>query len=277
MWSARFPRALRAMGDEVAVVVPRYGSIDLKRARRVYDGFAIYLGPARHDVSIYQAARRFPALSAGLPAALRPQGPLRRIRHGLPGQPHPLRRLRPRRARRGPLPLSHRDLPLPRLAGRPGARASAQQFRHRPHFLRRQDPLHHPQSGLPGPLSQERRWPKPRSTPSLFRPDGLEFFGSISYIKGGIAFADALNTVSPTYAREIQTPEYGFGLDGALRARADVLSGILNGVDYGEWNPETDPLIPARYSAADLAGKRVCKQRLLEEFGLPPDRHGPAR
>ena len=67
------------------------------------------------------------------------------------------------------------------------------------------------------------------------------------YGKGGIAFADALNTVSPTYAREIQTPEYGFGLDGALRARADVLSGILNGVDYREWNPETDTLIPARY------------------------------
>src|ERR1019366_8901483 len=68
--------------------------------------------------------------------------------------------------------------------------------------------------------------------PALFRPDGLEFFGSVSYIKGGIALADALNTVSPTYAREIQTPEYGFGLDGALRARADALTGILNGVDY---------------------------------------------
>ncbi|MGD0413677.1 MAG: glycogen/starch synthase, partial [Verrucomicrobiota bacterium] len=94
-------------------------------------------------------------------------------------------------------------------------------------------------------------------------------FGHISYIKGGIAFADALNTVSPTYAREIQTPEYGFGLDGALRARAGALSGILNGVDYRQWSPEIDSYLPARYSADDLAGKRVCKQHLIEEFGLP--------
>jgi len=105
--------------------------------------------------------------------------------------------------------------------------------------------------------------------PDLFRPDGLEFFGHISYIKGGIAFADALSTVSPTYAREIQTPEFGFGLDGALRARADVLTGILNGVDYQQWNPEIDTFIPVRYSAGDLAGKQVCKQHLIEEFGLP--------
>jgi len=102
-------------------------------------------------------------------------------------------------------------------------------------------------------------------------PDGMELFGRIGFIKGGIEFADALSTVSPTYAREIQTPECGMGLDGALRARANVLTGILNGVDYAEWNPETDPLIPARYSADDLGGKRTCKRQLIEEFGLPPD------
>jgi starch synthase len=107
--------------------------------------------------------------------------------------------------------------------------------------------------------------------PALFRPDAMEFFGRVSYIKGGIALADALNTVSPTYAREIQTPEYGFGLDGALRARAGVLSGILNGVDYREWSPDVDPLIPANYSPGDLGGKRICKQKLLEEFGLPAE------
>ena len=106
--------------------------------------------------------------------------------------------------------------------------------------------------------------------PEVYRPDGMEFFGHISFIKGGIAFADALTTVSPTYAREIQTPEYGFGMDGALRARSGALSGILNGVDYTVWNPETDHLIPAHYSADTLDGKLVCKQRLIEEFGLPP-------
>jgi starch synthase len=104
---------------------------------------------------------------------------------------------------------------------------------------------------------------------SLFHRDALEYFGDVNYLKGGIAFADAINTVSPNYAREIQTPEYGFGLDGFLRARASRLSGILNGVDYSEWNPETDPHIARNYSASNLAGKRECKRALLAELGLP--------
>ncbi len=99
--------------------------------------------------------------------------------------------------------------------------------------------------------------------------DGMEFFGRISFLKAGIVWADRLNTVSPRYAEEIQTPAFGFGLDGLLRERRAVLSGILNGADYGRWNPETDPHIPARYSAADLAGKQVCKAVLLREMGLP--------
>jgi len=101
-----------------------------------------------------------------------------------------------------------------------------------------------------------------------FTPDKLEYYGDVNFLKGGIATADWLTTVSPTYAREIQTPEGGFGLDGILRHRGGVLTGILNGVDYEEWNPETDPFLPARYSAQDLSGKRVCKKALLEEFGL---------
>jgi len=106
---------------------------------------------------------------------------------------------------------------------------------------------------------------------TLFHPDALEFFGNVNLLKGGIGYADALNTVSPTYAREIQTPELGFGLDGLLRARSDVLSGILNGADYAEWNPETDPHLAAHYSASDLGGKRLCKRDLLAELGLPAE------
>ena len=87
-------------------------------------------------------------------------------------------------------------------------------------------------------------------------PAGMEFWGKISFLKAGIVFADALNTVSRKYAEEIQTPEYGFGLDGLLRERRSVLSGILNGADYGRWNPETDPWLPARYSrGTDLSGQ----------------------
>jgi starch synthase len=105
--------------------------------------------------------------------------------------------------------------------------------------------------------------------PRLFHSEGLEFFGRLNFLKAGIVWSDAVNAVSPTYAREIQTLEFGFGLDGLLRARASKLSGILNGVDYDEWNPETDPHLAANYSARDLSGKRACKVALLDEMGLP--------
>ena len=95
-----------------------------------------------------------------------------------------------------------------------------------------------------------------------------------SALKAGLIAADALSTVSPTYAREIQTPQQGHGLDSLLRARRDHLVGITNGVDYDIWNPETDPDIAANYSAGDLSGKRKCKIDLLRRFDLPqePDR-----
>jgi starch synthase len=110
---------------------------------------------------------------------------------------------------------------------------------------------------------------------SLFRSDLLEFHGDVNTLKGGIVFSDVITTVSPRYAREIQTPEFGFGLDGLLRARAANLVGILNGADYHEWNPATDPLIPARYSAESIAPKQICKEALCEEFGLPQLPHRP--
>ena len=132
----------------------------------------------------------------------------------------------------------------------------------------------HPQSRLPGKLSRPPRWPTWDWTGRCFISEGLEFFGRLSFLKAGIVWADAVTTVSPTYAREIQTPEFGFGMDGLLRSRASKLSGILNGVDYAEWSPETDPHLAAHYSARDLSGKREAKLALLEEMGLPrePDR-----
>jgi starch synthase len=103
----------------------------------------------------------------------------------------------------------------------------------------------------------------------VFHMNGLEFYGKVSFIKGGINYSDALSTVSKRYALEIQTPEYGFGLDGVLRARSSVLHGIPNGVDYGNWDPRTDPYIAAHYSDDNLSGKRICKKDLLRVFGLP--------
>jgi starch synthase len=104
---------------------------------------------------------------------------------------------------------------------------------------------------------------------SLFSPSGLEFYGSINCLKGGIIFSDAVSTVSPTYAKEIMTAEYGCGLEGVLANRADGIKGITNGIDVAAWNPESDSYLPALYTAADLSGKQACKRVLQRELGLP--------
>lgn len=105
--------------------------------------------------------------------------------------------------------------------------------------------------------------------PSLFSSSAIEFYGSINCLKGGIIYSDAVSTVSPTYAKEIVTAEYGCGLEGVLSGRLDGVRGITNGIDTTVWDPEHDPYLPARYTSANLAGKRVCKRALQEEFGLP--------
>ncbi len=109
----------------------------------------------------------------------------------------------------------------------------------------------------------------------LFSMDKLEFYGKVNFLKGAIDAADYLTTVSRKYAQEIQTTEYGFGLEGVLRARAATLTGILNGVDYSEWNPSTDPMIAANFSVDDMAGKTKCKRDLLKEFGLAAETQLP--
>jgi starch synthase len=108
-----------------------------------------------------------------------------------------------------------------------------------------------------------------------FTPDYLEFFGHINFLKGGIVFSDILNTVSRQYGNEIQTPEFGYGLDGILRTRRKDLFGIVNGIDYEEWNPEKDQYIPARYNEKDLANKKLCKGALQEAYGLPAQENTP--
>ncbi len=97
----------------------------------------------------------------------------------------------------------------------------------------------------------------------------LEKDDQVNLLKGGICHANLLNTVSRGYAREIQTPQYGWGLEGVLRERTADLYGILNGVDYDEWNPSTDHYLPANYTVDDLSGKAVCKRELQRRFGLP--------
>ncbi len=117
-------------------------------------------------------------------------------------------------------------------------------------------------------------WFPPRTMETLLLPwdmftfDKLEHYDKVDFLKGGIVYADAITTVSRTYAKEIQTPEFGNGLEGVLRKRSGDLFGILNGVDYDEWNPATDSNIAAHYSAEKLTGKKECRRDLLHAFGF---------
>jgi len=105
--------------------------------------------------------------------------------------------------------------------------------------------------------------------------NGVEYYGQFSFLKAGIFYADSITTVSPTYAQEIQTPEYGFGLQGLLASRAQEIHGILNGIDTTEWNPASDPHLQHHYSQLDLTNKRLVKQDLQTTLGLDHSTKGP--
>ncbi len=103
----------------------------------------------------------------------------------------------------------------------------------------------------------------------MYNPEGIEFWERVNFMKAGIVYADAINTVSKKYSEEIQTPEYGYGLEGILRKKKANLYGILNGVDYEDWDPSHDTRLAARYDLKDISGKKECKKDLLKEFRLP--------
>ena len=105
----------------------------------------------------------------------------------------------------------------------------------------------------------------------LFTPEGIEFYGKVNFLKAGLLSADILGTVSTTYAKEILKKEYSFGLDGVLRKREEDLYGIINGIDYGEWNPSRDIFLPAAYSHKNISGKAFCKKELVQALFHPED------
>ena len=149
----------------------------------------------------------------------------------------------------------------------------AQSFRY-PEFASAKTVLTAHNLGFQG-IFRESNWPLLNLDRSYFSPQHLEFFGNINFLKGGLTFADKITTVSPTYAQEIMSAEQGFGLQGILQQRAADVTGILNGVDYNDWNPETDPFIARRYSENDLTGKRICKNKLQASMGLPVESELP--
>jgi starch synthase len=264
------PGALADLGHQVAVVLPRYRTVDLKALRRIYENLDVWFGPDRYRTTIYQTGDRVPFFFVDCP-------PLydRPFLYGDAAGDYPDNHIRFAVFARAALAIC-RYIYRPDIlhchdwqAGMvPGYLHTT--LANDPTFLAMRTLFTIHNIGYQG-LFPKEALPKIGLDDSVFVPSGLEYWGRISFLKAGLVYSDALNTVSPTYAREIQTPEYGLGMDGILRDRSRVLSGILNGADYEEWNPETDPLIAANYSRDDLSGKRVCKEDLVRTFGLPAE------
>jgi len=265
------PAALKPLGHEVAVLLPRYGTVDLKTARRVYDALPVWLPPDRYDTSIYLIEGETPFYFLDCPPLFDRAG-----LYGEGGLDYPDNHIRFAVLAQAALAFSRNVFRPDILHGHDWQAGLVPVYlrsiyANDPTFLGIRTLFTVHNLGYHGLFPEEALDEIGLAGSPLFRPGGLEFFGKVCYLKGGLNFSDALNTVSPTYAREIQTPEYGFGLDGVLRARSSVLSGILNGVDYGEWDPGTDRFLAAHYSSADLSGKRICKQDLVQAFGLPAE------
>jgi starch synthase len=266
--AAALPKALAARGHRVAVVTPRYGSIDpvargLERLPHGLwaggHGFALYRagGPApvyfvehehffggrrglydEHHHAYLDNADRFAFFTRAALTVPRAIGLSPRIVHVHDWQ-----------TGLAPWLLSHE------FVGQPWAMAARTVFTvHNLAYQGRFGPDDAFRVGLPA---------------HVLRPEAMEFHGGVSFMKSGLVFSDAITTVSPRYAAEIQTPEFGEGLDGLLRHRSARLTGIVNGIDYDEWDPARDRFLPARFTAGDLSGKAACKEALQREMGLP--------
>lgn len=262
------PAALRAFDCEVAVLIPRYRAVDVSSARRIYDSLPVWLGGVMHQTSLYQADAATPFYFLEAPTLYDRDG-----FYGDVDGDYPDNAVRFAVFSRAALAVARRVF-RPKIIHCHDWQCGLVPvylrtvFAYDPTFMGMKTLFTIHNLGYQG-LFPPTVLPQVGLDRRVFSMDGLEFFGRVSFIKGGLNYSDALSTVSKKYALEIQTPEYGFGLDGVLRARSSDLYGILNGVDYGNWDPQTDPLIAAHYSVDDLSGKRRCKQDLIREFGLP--------
>jgi len=287
---AALPRALAQQGaNRVTVVSARYGSVDPQRhglAKRLRK-LTVNVGGQHFEVGLFEG--RLPGPGPQVTVYL-VDHPLFSDRPGVYGPPSNPGEGYPDNALRFAL-LSQAAISL------------ARELSPRPDVIH----AHDWQAGLAVYYAQQAEWETPPATvftvhnlmfqglfslaevqslgvrPELLTPDGIEFYGQASLIKAGLQLADRLTTVSPRYAQEICTPEFGYRLDGVMRARSGRLSGILNGVDYDRWSPWLDGALPARFGkppaelealseeafAADLSGKARCKAELQRELSLP--------
>jgi starch synthase len=262
------PRALAARGHAVSVVTPRYGAIDparhglkpLHRAIRVRgEATTLWVKPGRAPIYFVEHERLFGG-RAGL--------------YGERGADYPDNAERFAYLARAALAIPAALRLRPRIV-----HVNDWQTGLLPYLLRHEhghDPaLAHARTVFTiHNLAYQGVFPK-AAVPVLglpwdvFRYEAMEFWDRLSFMKAALTFADALTTVSPTYAREILGPEFGAGLDAVLRHRTKDLTGILNGIDTAEWDPTTDRYLPAHFSAEALAGKAACKAALQRELGLP--------
>ncbi len=261
------PAALAGLGHPVAVVIPNYMNARNTQARTVYEHLNIPVGRRYYDTTIREfQADGITYFFVDQPALFHRSG-LYGDQHGDYSDNH----IRFALLSKAALEISRRLWPVDIFHCHDWQAALLPVYLKNtadPHFVTAKTLLTIHNLGYQGIFepSAMSDLGLPRT---LFNPGGIEFWGKVNLLKGGIVFADALTTVSRKYAEEIQTPEYGWGLDGLLSDRRADLTGILNGVDYSRWSPEADPAIPAPYSATDLRGKKICKQQLLKEMGLP--------
>jgi starch synthase len=265
------PVALGKLGHRVTIVLPRYRGIAIS-GKPVVDRLTVQLGGEAHTVSIYERelGANARAWLVDEPALFDRDGGLYNVDgHDYPDNPRRFALLT-RAALEGaraagltpdvvhshdwqgglaPLYLKTRFAHDPVLGGVPSVFTI-----HNMAYQGRCDPSWIPQLDL--------GW-------DLFRPEALEFWHQVSLLKAGVVFADKVTTVSPRYAQEILTPEFGEGFEGVLAGRRGDLVGIVNGIDDDVWNPATDPKIPQPYSADDLSGKQAAKRALLQAYGLP--------
>ena len=287
--SGALPRALAALGHEVAVVMPFYGSIDRRglSARKVLSEIRVDLPAGRRTLNVWKASSPLQTPDSGLQTPtvylIEDDGLFNRPElYAIAGREYPDNPLRfsyfslaawwmlkgldwtpdvihCNDWQTAMIPIYRRYLGA--VGGDP--ELAAVRILLTIHNISFQG---HYASTLVGLLGLPE---------GAYHPEGVEFHGGLNLLKGAVMTSDWITTVSPQYAREIQTPEFGCGLDGVLASRSNRLTGILNGIDTDVWNPATDPALTANYSLTDMKGKAICKRALQERFGLPVEARTP--
>jgi starch synthase len=263
------PPALARLGWDVAVVVPRYRGV---AAGTLVERVPISIGGYTHEIGYYEAP-------LGGARAILLDSPDLYDRDTLYGPNNTDYADNPRRFAvlvRAALEFAARRITSPLVV-----HAHDWQAALAPVYLRTLYATHPVLAGTPAVMTIHNLAYQGNFAPdwlprldlgwNQFAIDRMEYWGRISFLKGGIVDADAITTVSPRYAEEIQTPEAGNGFDGIIRARSDRLTGILNGIDDATWDPRRDRFLPAPFSADDLSGKAASKVEVLTRYGLPSD------